>query len=207
MFLYKAELAGARTAETEGRDTTSLVMKFVEVLSEAASSDQHIGYRYSRMIRKLWLRYEQRAAGKSPASDSNRTDSTSAQRHDHLAARHSISGPASTRTPLFGREDPGSAILTNGTSASSGTHNGEAPSFGIPTPDLYDPDAALMNSHLFAPFAPELFTGSSATGDDFGVMQPMGNNDGGLPLSAGGLNYFDPWGMPVAATSGSSWLG
>ncbi|KAK0388201.1 hypothetical protein NLU13_4446 [Sarocladium strictum] len=206
VFLYKAELAGARTAETEGRDTTSLVMKFVEVLSEAASSDQHIGYRYSRMIRKLWLRYEQRAAGKSPASEGNRTDSTSAQRHDPLAARHSFSGPSSGRTPLFGREDAGSSMLANGAGTSSGAQGGDAPSYGIPTPDLYDPDAALMNSQLFAPFAPELFSGSAATGDEFGAMQSMGN-DGALALGAGGLNYFDPWGMPMGASNGSSWLG
>lgn len=102
--------------------------------------------------------------------------------------------------------DDGSTLLANGNGSSNGPHNGEAPSYGVPTPDLYDPDAALMNSHLFAPFAPELFGGSSATNDDFGAMQPAGN-EGGLPLSAGGLNYFDPWGMPVASTNGSSWLG
>lgn len=180
-------------------------MRFVEVLGEAASNDQHIASRYSRMIRKLWLRYEQRAAGKSPTSEGNRTDSTSTQRHDHLAPRHSISGPATARTPLFGHDDT-STIAPNSAGTTAGTHNGEAPSFGIPTPDLYDPDAALMNTHLFAPFAPELFAGSSGTGDEFGAMQPMGH-DGGLPMSAGGLNYFDPWGMPVAAGNGQSWLG
>ena len=205
VFLYKAGLAGARTAETEGRDTTSLVMKFVEVLSEAASSDQHIGCRYSRMIRKLWLRYEQRATGKSPVSDGSRTDSTSAHRQDRLPSRHSISGSASTRTPLIGREEP-AAILANGTSAPNGQHHWETPTFSVPTPDLYDPDAALMNSNLFAPFASELFTGSAPLGEDFGSMQPV-TQDGGVPLSSGGLNYFDPWGMPVAATNGSSWLG
>lgn len=196
-------------------------MKFVEVLSEAASSEFHIGYRYSRMIRKLWLRYEQRAAGKSPTSESNRTDASAVPHHDpspaNGASRPSIGGVSPhTATPFFSR-DPnvvnGSGTTANGNStARNGTNGHEAPASygggGFPTPDLYDPDAALMNSHLFAPFAPELFAGPTMAPEDFGAMHPM-STDSGVSLGAGGLNYFDPWGVPVAATgaNGSSWMG
>lgn len=192
----------------EGRDTTSLVMKFVEVLGEAASSDLHIGYRYSRMLRKLWLRYEQRASGRSPTSDGVRNDSTANARKESLTARHSFSGISPSRVPLYSRVNDSTGLQSNGNGSVHPNRQGEASANGIPTPDLYDPDAALMNSHLFAPFAPELFSGSTSSGDELGPMQALGS-EGGVPLSAGGLNYFDPWGMPVSSSGGggSSWFG
>lgn len=52
MFLFKAYSYGA-IAEEEHIQSIELVQSFVAKLSQAASSDQHIAFRYSKLLRSL----------------------------------------------------------------------------------------------------------------------------------------------------------
>lgn len=55
MFLFKAFSYGAITEE-EHAQSVELVENFVAKLSQAASSDQHIAFRYSKLLRSLLRR-------------------------------------------------------------------------------------------------------------------------------------------------------
>ncbi|RDL38136.1 uncharacterized protein BP5553_05569 [Venustampulla echinocandica] len=54
VFLYKADFFGAFSA-VEHNDVMDLVRRFIRVLSDAATSDRHIGYRYSKLLKRLWF--------------------------------------------------------------------------------------------------------------------------------------------------------
>lgn len=65
VFLYKADLFGAFSA-VEHRDILDLVRQFIRVLSDAATSDCHIGYRYSKLLKRLWFKEKTSSATLSP---------------------------------------------------------------------------------------------------------------------------------------------
>lgn len=55
VFLYKAHIFGALTVEKEYQEIISLIKGFISALENAATGEQHIGHRYSRLLRRLWF--------------------------------------------------------------------------------------------------------------------------------------------------------
>ena len=54
MFLFKADVFGALSSENECREVFNLIKEFVTVMSRAASSEHHVGWRYSQLLMALW---------------------------------------------------------------------------------------------------------------------------------------------------------
>lgn len=109
MFLFKAYSYGAIT-EDEHSQSIELVENFVIKLDQAASSDQHIAFRYSKLLRNLLRR--EAASGKSQEgariyrSQSQETSSTQVNPSAYMSAA-SAEGGATQPTPL---DDAGSAM-------------------------------------------------------------------------------------------------
>lgn len=54
VFLYKAAAFGA-FSPSQHKDIVELVQRFIRILEQAATSDSHIGYRYSKLLNRIWL--------------------------------------------------------------------------------------------------------------------------------------------------------
>lgn len=54
MFLYKAAVFGA-FSPSQHEDIVELVQQFIRVLSQAATNESHIGFRYAKLLKKIWL--------------------------------------------------------------------------------------------------------------------------------------------------------
>ena len=54
VFLFKAETFGALVDEKEGREVLHLIKGFVTIMSKAAASEHHVGWRYSQLLATLY---------------------------------------------------------------------------------------------------------------------------------------------------------
>lgn len=54
VFLYKAMCTGAFQNDAQRQEVTELVFRFIAVMKKAPSTETHICYGYSRMLRQLW---------------------------------------------------------------------------------------------------------------------------------------------------------
>lgn len=60
MFLYKAHCAGAFHSDAQSQEAINLALKFAAIMGDTASNDMHTRCKYSRMLRGLFRRQQQR---------------------------------------------------------------------------------------------------------------------------------------------------
>lgn len=54
VFLFKVNAFGALVGDIERRELISLIREFVTVMRRAAANEQHVGWRYSKLLMALW---------------------------------------------------------------------------------------------------------------------------------------------------------
>lgn len=65
VFLYKASSFGSFTSTSEQEEVAKLVGDFIATLERAATTRQHISWRYSKLLKALWLRKS--GGGRTPS--------------------------------------------------------------------------------------------------------------------------------------------
>lgn len=127
VFLYKAAAFGAFSA-SQHKDIVELVQRFICVLEQAATCDSHIGYRYSKLLKRIW-----------------HSDATNSAQHENENSASQIY--QNVMFPTSGEP----AAYTNDSYNAENSETQVPVSMDMLTPDfnLFCPDFSSLESELF----------------------------------------------------------
>lgn len=144
MFFYKAELAGALSAEKDREEANALVTGFIKALGATGSNNLHVARQYSKMLQRMWQRKEQRVATYTPRVVESGAPNT-------LQGAPSIGpGISASETLNADYRSQDSAFGNMGESDST------VPEFTVPS--LTDPDNGLVDLQILDNFAMQDFS-------------------------------------------------